>query len=74
MIGFEKSFYIVYEGLETEVCVAVLDRELTNDEERVFTVVTSQLNDTQYTASRNIQFAGLRTINLVTLKVVLYCP
>ena len=55
----------MYEGLETEVCVAVLDRELTNDEERVFTVATSQLNDTQYTASRNIQFVGLRTINLL---------
>ena len=54
VIGFERSFYIVYEGLETEVCVAVLDRELTNDEERVFTVATGQIADSSYTASRNM--------------------
>ena len=43
----------MYEGLETEVCVAVLDRELTNDEERVFTVATGQIADSSYTASRD---------------------
>ena len=75
VIGFERSFYIVYEGLETEVCVAVLDRELTNDEERVFTVATLQLTDTRYTASRNVhcRVENNKFINVVTRKVVLYC-
>ena len=62
----------MHEGLETEVCVAVLDRELTNDEERVFTVTTLQPTDTQYTASRNIHCRVENHI-VVTLKVVLYC-
>ena len=55
----------MYEGLETELCVAVLDRELTNDEEREFTVTTLQLTDTQYAAGRNIiqqQFEVLQSI------------
>ena len=50
MIGFERNFYVVYEGLEIEVCVAVLDRELSNDEDRGFTVATSQLT-TEYAAT-----------------------
>ena len=50
MIGFERNFYVVYEGLEIEVCVAVLDRELSNNEARQFTVATSQLT-TEYAAT-----------------------
>ena len=45
VIGFERNAYVVFEGQEIEVCVTVLDRELTNDEDRLFTVVTSQLTD-----------------------------
>ena len=45
VIGFEKSAYVVFEGERTEVCVAVLDRQLTNDEVRQFSVATTQLTD-----------------------------
>ena len=45
VIGFERNAYVVFEGQEIEVCVTVLDRELTNDEDRLFTVATSQLTD-----------------------------
>ena len=45
VIGFEKSAYVVFEGERTEVCVAILDRQLTNDEVRQFSVATTQLTD-----------------------------
>ena len=45
VIGFEQMAYVVFEGQNTEVCVSILDRELTNDEEREFTVFTSELSD-----------------------------
>ena len=50
VIGFERSFYVVYEGQDIEICVAVLDRELSNDIDRGFTVATSQLT-TEYAAT-----------------------
>lgn len=43
VIGFERSAYIVYEGHSTEVCVALLDRKLSNNEIRQFSVATEQL-------------------------------
>lgn len=42
VLGFEKETYVVFEGQLTEVCVAVLNRSLTNDEHREFTVSTSE--------------------------------
>ena len=46
VLGFEKEAYVVFEGQSIEVCVAILNRTLTNDEHRVFTVSTSQLTAT----------------------------
>ena len=43
VIGFERNAYVVFEGQGIEVCVAVLARNLSNDEDRQFTVATSQL-------------------------------
>jgi hypothetical protein len=43
VIGFERNAYVVFEGQAIEVCVAVLARNLSNDEDRQFTVATSQL-------------------------------
>lgn len=45
VIGFEKDTYAVFEGQPTEVCVAVLNRTLTNDVRRDFTVSTLQLTE-----------------------------
>ena len=59
VIGFERSFYVVYEGLEIEVCVAVQDRELSNDEDRQFIVATSQLT-TKYVATSKKSHANIQ--------------
>ena len=45
VIGFEENAYVVFEGQVMDVCIAVLDRELSNDEDRIFTVATSQLTN-----------------------------
>ena len=46
VLGFEREAYVVFEGQPIEVCVAILNRTLTNDEDREFTVSTSQLTAT----------------------------
>lgn len=46
VLGFEKETYVVFEGQLTEVCIAVLNRSLTNNEHREFTVSTSELTAT----------------------------
>ena len=51
-VGFEKSTYIVFEGQQTQVCVAVLNRTLSNDVEREFNVNTEQLME--YSATRGL--------------------
>jgi hypothetical protein len=43
VIGFERSAYVVFEGQKTEVCVSILDRELSTDDHRNFTIMTNQL-------------------------------
>ena len=43
MIGFEKNSYVIFEGQQTEICVSVLDRELTNAVQREFTIITQQV-------------------------------
>ena len=45
VIGFERSAYIVYEGLSIEVCIAVLERKLLNNAIRPFSVATEHLTD-----------------------------
>ena len=64
MIGFERSFYVVYEGLEIEICVIELDKEIITTEDRQFTVSTSQLS-TMYAAtgkkSHNSQHMHMQT-------------
>ena len=46
VLGFEREAYVVFEGQPIEVCVAILNRTLTNDEDREFSVSTSQLTAT----------------------------
>ena len=53
VMGFQRNFYVVYEGLDIEICVAVLDRELSNDEDREFTVATSQLTSEHAATGEN---------------------
>ena len=43
MIGFEQSVYVVFEGESIDVCVAVLDRFLSTDDERHFMVDSAEL-------------------------------
>ena len=44
VIGFERSAYVVFEGQKTEICVSILDRELSTNDHRNFTIMTTQLN------------------------------
>lgn len=44
VLGFERSSYAVFEGEEIEVCIKIVDRELTNDEARDFIVATNELD------------------------------
>ena len=44
VIGFEQDVYVVFEGQQTQVCVAVLNRALSTDDQRLFMVATEELS------------------------------